>query len=201
MWDTGFQDTGKLYIYEPPVPFWSNTENLIYGSVISSGVSDWFEYFFGEYVVREDVHMYMGQVPYEGILKINIVGESGVDVTCGAVILGRAQDLGHTQFGVSVGMLDFSQRITDDLGRTTVSQGYWAKTNELDLYLPNSSVDAVYRKVTSIRGIPTAWLGNNEEYPDSSFESLVVYGIFKDFSITVEGPSHSWCNLSIEGLI
>ena len=201
MWDTGYQETGKLYVYEPPVPYWSYTEELIYGAVSAVGISDWFEYFFGELVVREDIYMYMGQVPFEGTLKISVVGQTGVDVTCGAVILGRSQDLGKTQFGVSVGMLDFSQRVTDDLGRTTVSQGYWAKTNEIDLYLPNYMVDSVYKKVTSIRGIPTAWIGNNEEYPDTSFESLLVYGIFKDFSITVDGPSHSWCNLSIEGLI
>jgi len=132
---------------------------------------------------------------------LKLVGETGVDVTCGAVVLGRSQDLGKTQFGASIGMLDFSQRTTDDYGRTTITQGAWAKTNDLTLYLPNNKVDSVYRKVTSLRSVPTAWVANNEEYDSSQFESFLVYGIFKDFSVTVAGPSHSWCDLNIEGLI
>jgi hypothetical protein len=201
MWDTGSLNTGKVYAYHPPVPYWSDAQELIYGSLSSLEISDWFEYFFGEFSVKEDIHFSMGNVPYDGLLLLKIIGETGVDVTCGTVVLGRSQDLGKTQFGASIGMLDFSQRTTDDYGRTTITQGNWAKTNDLTLYLPNNKVDSVYRKVTSIRSIPTAWIANNEEYDDNQFESFLVYGIFKDFSVTVAGPSHSWCDLNIEGLI
>jgi hypothetical protein len=193
-----FTSDGRVYGYFAPRPFWRSVHDLAYGSAVASGISDWYEYFFGEYAYKEDIFDEMSVVAYEGLLKINIIAETGTNAECGAVIVGRSQLLGSTQYGVSVGMLDFSYRDTDDQGRATVVPGYWAKTNSMTLYLDNTKVDSVYTSLVSIRGVPTAWIGNND---GTSYESLVVYGIFKDFSITVEGPSHSWCDLTIEGLI
>ena len=186
-----------LWDYNETNILWQYSINLNYGSTIVSSISDWFEYFFGEYSPMEDFNIVFGAVAYDAVLNIVITANAGSTAKCGNCVIGRGYELGGTQFGVKAGMVDFSVKTTDDLGRTTLTQGYFAKRNTLHLWVENSKIDYVYKLITSLRGVPTAWLGNED---NTSFESLVVYGTFKDFGITVDGPTHSWCDLEIEGL-
>lgn len=182
------------------VEVWSTTVDLIYGSLLVAGMSDWYEYFFGEPTRREDAAVDIGLQIYEGVLEVTISTDvMGEEVRCGNVVIGRSYELGDTQFGVSAGIRDFSYRDTDDKGRTIVTPGYWAKKSSMTLYTPNYIVDSVYKKLVSLRGIPTAWIGNNSGY--DQFEALNIFGIYGEFEVTVRGPSHSYCELSIEGLI
>lgn len=177
---------------------WSTSVDLTYGSALVAQISDWYEYFFGEYTFKEDATSDIGVITYDGVLTVTIEARVDAGAACGNLITGRVYDLGDTQFGASAGLKDFSYRDTDDSGRTIVTEGYWAKRNQVNLYIPNYLVDAVYRRLVSLRGTPTAWIGNNT---DTSYEALIVYGLYTDFSVTVEGPSHSYCDLTIEGLI
>jgi len=43
-------------------------------------------------------------------------------------------------------------------------------------------------------GTPVLWIGSE------SFESLTVYGFYKEFSIDLAYPTVSYCSLTIEGL-
>lgn len=95
-------------------------------------------------------------------------------------------------------MVDFSYRDEDESGRVKITQGYWAKRNSLSLSIENINIDTIYKTLTSLRGIPTAWIASNE---DTGLEAFFVYGIFKEFDITVPGPARSTINLDIEGLI
>lgn len=181
------------------VKLWDTTIDLAYGSSLAVQISDWYEYFFGEYDFKEDINQEFGAIIYEGVLKITITATTGEDAKCGMVVLGRALEVGHTQFGASAGITDFSYRDTDDQGRTIVTPGYWAKMNSLTLYLDNAIVDSVYKKLVSLRGVPTAWIGSNTAM--AQYEAFTIYGIFKDFSVNVQGPNNSYCDLTIEGLI
>ncbi len=186
-----------LYNEDQSEVYWNETKNLAYGSASVNWVADWYEYFFGEYNLQADLVAIFGVTTYSGVLKIRITAESGDAVACGNVIVGRVLNLGATQYGVGVGMVDFSVRTTDELGRTTIEQGYWAKRNTVRIAVPNDLLDAMYGKLVKLRGIPTAWLANDGA---ADYESLVIFGIYKDFSLTVEGPTLTWGEMEIEGL-
>jgi len=177
--------------------YWSDTISLIYGNEFEGAIADWYEYFFGEYAAKEDVIVEIPVNVYEGILKITITADTGVDAECGHLVVGRGFYLGASQYGASVGIKDYSRKETDDSGRTTIEQGYWAKVNDITLYVQNTMINSVYRKLVGLRGTPTAWIGNNES---TSYEGLLVFGFYQNFDVTVAGPRHSWCNLQIEGL-
>lgn len=177
---------------------WSAVVDMVYGSSIIARISDWFEYFFGEFSLKEDAGMAMGAIIFEGVLGIKITAASGEDAKCGGVIHGRAFTIGTTRYGSTAGMQDFSQKTTDDAGRTTMTQGYWAKRNTHQVVVQNGYIDMVYKILTSLRGTPTAWIGNNS---GSAYETQVVYGVCVNFSIVFSGPVRSGCDLEIEGLI
>ena len=46
----------------------------------------------------------------------------------------------------------------------------------------------------ALRATPVLWIGSE------SFESLTVYGFYKEFSIDIAYPTVSYCSLTIEGL-
>ncbi|SDP77181.1 hypothetical protein [Desulforhopalus singaporensis] len=191
----GKEVTVSLWDATETTKYWEETVDLIYGAAITQQISDWWEYFFGEYSPKEEIALESSVSTYDGVLAITITAESGSDAECGNVVVGRLLNIGTTRNGAKAGILDFSSKETDDDGRTTITPGYWAKTSNLDILVKNIVVDSVYRKLSSLRGIPTAWVGVD------GYEMFLVYGVFRDFSITVSGNVNSWCSLEIEGLI
>lgn len=177
---------------------WSSEIDLVYGAAIVSGISDWYEYFFGEFSSREDASAQLDVVTYEGILRIRITADAGEQAKCGNIIPGRAYDIGIVTYGASAGIVDFSVKDTDDLGRVSISQGYWAKRNTVTLTVMNYKLDATYKVLAGLRGVPTAWSANNSGV---EYESFVIFGIFTDFEITLSGHTKSVCTLEIEGLV
>lgn len=178
---------------------WSDSVSLVYGASVISSVSDWWEYFFGAYSVKTDVFKEIGVALSSGVLVVRIVGVTGTTVKCGTCVVGRKTVFGGTQYGLRIGLVDYSYKDEDqDTGLITVSQGYWAKRNEITFSVKNTYLDHVYRAMVSFRGIPTAWSANSDT---TNYEGLVVYGIFRDFEVTVPGPTISYCTMNIEGFI
>lgn len=183
---------------------WSTSIDMIYGSAILASISDWFEYFFGEYSLKEEVSQQIGYIIESAVLEIIIYSpieyvsgtpEASHYAKCGNVVVGRCLEIGEPQYGAKAGLLDFSQKETDDDGRTKIIEGYWSKTNETTILIDNGQFDYIFKRLISLRAKPTAWIVT------SKYEAFIVYGIYRDFSMLMEGYSYSWCNLEIEGLI
>lgn len=178
---------------------WSGEIDLIYGSPTVAQISDWYEYFFGEFSAQKDATSDIGVITYAGVLRIKITAETGLTAKCGNVIVGRAFDIGTTQYDAKAGMVDFSDIATDKkTGRMKVVQGPWAKRNSVKLRIENYKLDAIYKLLTTLRGVPTAWDANNSGI---KYESFVVFGLFKDFDIIYSNDRRSWCELEIKGII
>lgn len=174
---------------------WTEEYDLVSSAAGIVNIVDWYEYFFGEFTLRSELIIVVGAITFQGVIEVLIETAPGEIAACGNMVAGRIFEIGSTQFGLDLGMLDFSRYDTDDDGRTKVVPGYWSKKMEATVYLENSMVDSVHKRLSSLVGIPTAWIGSDD------YESSIVYGTFRDFGVTVEGPSHSFCRLEIEGLI
>lgn len=179
------------------VQHWGETFDLVYSSALIAQISNWWEYFFGDSDAKTECSAVIPILFPDAVLKIKVIAEAGTSAECGNVVIGRGFDIGEVQYGARAGILDFSTRETDDVGRTTLVQGYWSKRNELTLRIPNYRIDWVYRLLSQMRGVATAWIG----VENGSYEALIVYGAYREFDITVAGPLYSWCQLDIEGLI
>lgn len=176
---------------------YEETVNLVYGSAIVDSVSDWWEYFFGEYAAAEDWWFDFGVSQDASLLEIIITAFSGDDAECGQCIPGRIVTLGTTEYGSSMGLEDYSIKDTDEDGLISITEGYWAKLADYSILIDNSKLNYIYKQIASLRATPTAWLATE----CSDFRLFLVYGVFRDLSIDVSGSIYSNATLQIEGLI
>lgn len=157
-------------------------------------IENWYDYFFAEsfrateLVVRDIPSLVGANLT---ITVTNLYGNAQV----GTFIFGNASSIGATQYGARAGITDYSRKSTDEFGRTTIVERAFSKTMDVNLWVQSSAVDAVTAKLNTLRATPCLWVGSGGNY-----ETLTVYGFYKDYSIDIAYPTYSVISLQIEGL-
>lgn len=177
------------------VKFVPKYESVTLGSI---EIADYWYYFFGSVLYLSDILWYY---PSYGDATLRIkISNSASNAECGLVVLGGSYDFGFTQWQPTIGIIDYSIKTTDSLGRTTLSQGDFANRIDAEVQLEtNSSVDSVKKRLTLIRGTPALWDFNNDDV-DKTFESLILYGYYEKFDEIISNWTDSICIIRINGL-
>jgi hypothetical protein len=164
-------------------------------NVGGTAIDNWFSWFF-EPVGRKSSLLFLDVPVYEaGIITVTMTRDNPADlVSCGALLFGRQFTIGETEHGADIGIIDYSRKETDQFGVTSVVERAFAKRMTARVVMPTSAIDDVARNLAALRASPVLWLGSE------SFESLTVYGFYKEFSIDLAYPTISYCSLTIEGL-
>lgn len=162
-----------------------------------SGVVDWLTYFLNPFDYRNDFIVYF-PFYYTSKIKVVLDGQSGT-AKIGQLVTGKSVDIGLTKYDIEMAIIDYSRKVTDEFGRTTLSQGKWAKKVSAEMHITNDRFDYLYKYFSRLRAVPCVFDFNNDDMSD--FESLIIYGIYKDFAQIIPYPQDSECKLEIEGLI
>ncbi len=125
-----------------------------------------------------------------GLVTVTITGSA---VAIGTLLVGTIAMLGVTEASPTAAITDFSRKVVDDFGDVTIVERAWAKRMTANALIRTDAVDQVAGRITAVRAQPSLWIGQK------GFDSLTVYGFFKEFSIEV-GEVVSKLSLSIEGL-
>jgi hypothetical protein len=158
------------------------------------GVYDWSTYFLAPIVAEDDV-IVTGLPPYVGqVLTINITGSGSVAI--GNVAMGGLVSLGLLEYNPTIGIIDYSVKTTDQFGNVVVTKRAYSKRFGGSFIVENDQVDSVASILASVRSTPVVWLGLG-----STYASLIVWGFFKDFEITLAETTYSHCAITIEGLV
>jgi hypothetical protein len=107
---------------------------------------------------------------------------------------GTVIEIGETETAPTIAITDYSRKVTDDFGVTSVVKRGFARRLSVRVKTPTSAVDAVQRQLAALRATPAQWIA------DDSLASLSVRGFYKDFSIDFAAGTISYCSLTIEGL-
>lgn len=170
------------------VTVFSETVDLADASVLL----DWWMYFF-EPISPRTVAIIDGLPPFtDGQITISITG-TGV-LECGTLAVGALVELGEVLAGPGVGIIDYSYKATDAYGVTTVTERSYARKLDLQILMQAERVDYAVRQLAAIRATPVVWLA------DTIYESLILYGFYRDWGITISYPTHSLASLAVEGL-
>ena len=157
-------------------------------------IADWYQYFFEPSVQRGEV--VLSNLPPYANAHITVTVTSGGTAKCGAVNIGTFYELGGAQYGATVGILDFSKKITSATGVTSFSKGKYSKRVSVRLMLDNSQLNKVQRILSDLRATPCAWIMSDSQ----ALEPLNLLGFYRDFSIDVAYPTMSYCSIEIEGI-
>jgi hypothetical protein len=174
-------------------PVYSRTIDLE-GSIIL----DWYMYFFEPFEQLSEVVL-TDLPPYSGG-QITMTLSSGGNVAIGEFLVGTVYALGEMalEHGTTIGIIDYSRKDTDpDTGLTTFVQRAYSKRMSGQFLIENGSISGVQKILSSIRSVPSVFIGSE----DTDYSALIVYGFYRDFSIDIAYPTHSFCRIEVEGLI
>jgi hypothetical protein len=159
-------------------------------------ITDVYDWFFAEFEPLTDVVLtdLPGQYP-SGELKLTITS-SGADAAIGAFKPGTLHNIGDTQYGATVGILDFSKKDRDVFGRVSVLERDYSKRASFSVMTEKLGFNRIFRLLASLRATPCVYIGTEE----FGYEPLLVYGFYRDFSIDVAYPTHHLCSLEVEGM-
>jgi hypothetical protein len=155
----------------------------------------WYDYFFSP-ITYADSFVHLGWAYQPGaLLKITFTGGTGMSV--GTLVFGKTVNLGSTQWGLGMGITDYSTKETDEYGATTIIERVYAKKMDCDLFFEHLYLREIYKFLASVRATPIVWVGSEE----STWDTTIVYGFYKDFNIILQDYGGCFCSLEIEGLI
>lgn len=172
-------------------------EGVVYdqteGLVSSSGITDYFAYFFEPIARKSDV-VFEGLPPYANAQVAVTLSETGQTVACGALIVGLSKDLGGTQYGASLGIVDYSVKQQDSFGNYSIVERAFSRKASFSVVVENGVVDQLMTLLSGYRATPILYLGS------SSFAASAVFGFYKDFSTVISFPDVSILSIELEGL-
>lgn len=174
-------------------PVYSRTVDLE-GSIIL----DWYMYFFEPFEQLSEV--VLTDLPPYSNGQITMTLSSGGNVAIGELLVGTVYALGEMalEHGATIGIIDYSRKDTDpDTGLTTFVQRAYSKRMSGQFLIENGSISGVQKILSGVRAVPSVYIGSE----DTDYAALIVYGFYRDFSIDIAYPTHSFCRIEVEGLI
>lgn len=168
--------------------------NQTFSGVSSSGIQNWYAYFIEPIVRKTDMLIDSLPLYANTTITVTISGGTGNTVLCGLCYLGSALNAGGTQYGMRLGIQDYSRITKDDYGNRSFSEGNYNRTVNLTTYVDNNSVDALHDLLSKYRATAVAYIGSEH------FGASFVFGKYSDFNVEIAYPQVSLCSIQIEGL-
>jgi len=172
------------------------SEGIVYQrtvSLVDAGVSNWYEWFFSP--VGRQTDFVLLDLPAYGGASLSVTVENNTETAaCGHLVMGRQADIGVALYGTSVGITDYSRKEVDPFGNAMVVERAFSKRAEFDVAVDTPRVSVVQRLLAAIRSRPVVWIGAQ------GYESTVLFGYYRDFQISISGPTVSDATITVEGL-
>lgn len=157
-------------------------------------IQNWYDYFYTDSF--RTTELIIKDIPaITGSTYTVTITNSAANVSIGTFIYGNFTEIGNTQYGANVGIVDYSKKSVDEFGIATLVKRTFSKKVDLRIYVENTSVDAVCSKLNSLRATNCLWAGSTGVY-----ESLTVFGFYKDYAIDISYPTYSILSIQVEGL-
>ena len=175
------------------------TEGEVYNKTISlldnRNIVDWYTYFFEEQVQREQAQ-FLDLPPYLGSdVEVTVTANSGEDTELGQLVLGFLSGIGLTTYGTSISIEDYSRKEVDAFGNFIIVQRDYAQLADFDVQFETRNARKIQRTLADFRATPIVYVGSE----DTSY-GTTIYGFYRRFDLTLEGPSLSFGAIEVEGL-
>lgn len=173
--------------------------NVIYSNTVvldGTMITSFYDWFYEDFAQLTD--LVLTDLPVHFVsneLTVSITGSS--TVSCGVCHMGEVLDIGRTQAGAQVGIVDYSRKSVDAFGNYSITQRAFSKRSDIKLLTDAGQFNRIFRALSGIRSTPCIYIATGAP----GFEPLIIYGFYRDFSIDVAYSENHLCNLSIEGLI
>lgn len=149
----------------------------------------WWSWFFGR---RTDpISSHFDDLPSfaDSVITVDFAGLSNMAV--GSLLVGTVSRWGFgIQYGMSMGIRDYSIKQTNEWGDTILTQRSYADKDKLSLTVLRSEIKPLRSYLAGIRAMPCLWIT-----PDD-----ILYGYYQDFEILIAYSTVCDCDITLEGL-
>lgn len=120
--------------------------------------------------------------------------EPGGNPALGVFVVGRMFDLGEAQYGLGLGLLDFSVKEPDDYGGFELLERAYSQTGSFPIWVNNQRFDSVIEFLNRIRATPVVFVGSE------LYSSTFIYGFLQEYNQELAGQRYSVLSLDVNGL-
>jgi hypothetical protein len=160
-------------------------------AIDNSGIANWFDWYFSPIVPKPAGTLTDLPLYGSATVRIRITGA----FTLGELVLGSLTEIGTTGYGTQISIIDFSRKDRDTFGNAIVIRRAFANLVTYAVKVQTARVGYARDILADRRATPTVFIGS-DNHP-----ATVVFGFYRDFTITLAGPSSSDCSIEVEGLI
>lgn len=173
-----------------------NTVYTASADLLKRPTSGWYDYFFGAFRYQQEFARF-DLPPYTGaVITITLTRANG-NVTCGGVVVGSSVYLGRTLHEAESDALNFSKIDRDDFGTATLVPRRSVPRTVQTLRCKKSDVDRILQLRDDLNAVPALWSGLDDQ--DSGyFSALLIVGVYKRFTITMDQPEDALISLELE---
>ncbi len=161
----------------------------------TSDATNWYQYFFSPITYKNSTVLFNLPPTATPYVTITLTGSN---IECGGVALGLKEDIGILQRGATNDVINFSKVDRDVFGNATLIQRRNVPKTSQTLLLPAANLDSVRRLRDSLNGTTAVWVGLDDLPDQYYFESLLIVGFYKQFSISIDNPAYVTVSLELE---
>lgn len=179
------------------------TNQVLYSAsanlIANSGIQDFYAYLY-EPIVQATECLFDGiPLGFSATSLITVTFSSTGTTKVGGVVFGLSKDIGYTEWGAKVGIIDYSVKTRDTFGNYTITPRAFSKRGDFTVQVPTGQVDTLQSLLAQYRSTPIVYIGSNSGNV-TKFNSTMIYGFYKDFDINIAYNAFSVCSMTIEGL-
>lgn len=159
-------------------------------------VFDWYDYYFNAFSTRPTLAVF-DLPPYStAVITITLTGSGSIE--CGACVLGAHQYIGDVNYEAESDVLNFSTVTRDFAGNTAVMvQRRNVPRTIQQISVSKTRLNSIRALRDSLSGTPAVWSALDDDTEDY-FDSFLIIGFYKKFSINAKHPETAIISLELE---
>lgn len=176
----------------------SSMAAVIYSKVVTlteRETTTWYQYFFNKITTKSSLVLFDLPVISTPYITVTM---SGTSIECGGLAVGMQEYIGIVQRGATNDVINFSRVDRDVFGNATLVQRRNVPKTTQTLLLEASYLDRVRKLRDSLNGTTAVWVGLDDIQNQFYFESLLIVGFYRNFSINIDNPALVVINLELE---
>lgn len=158
------------------------------------GISGWYDYYLND-IEYKSLAVELTLPAYKNATTQIIISQLGGVAKLGNVVVGKQYYLGELLIGGDMGMVSYSRKVVDEFGNYTVTKRANAKRSNVLINMETARVDRNKEALESLDSTLTLLVTGDY------YDSLTVFGFYKDFIIGIQSPPYTECNIQFEGVI
>ncbi len=159
-------------------------------------VYDWWTYFTTQFVPKKSLVLDTLPAGYSD-MKVIVYFLGSPDIEVGSFILGTSTYIGMLQQGSELDVVNFSTMERDLFGNATLVPRRSISSLKGELFIPKEIYEDVMNIKEELDAIPALWVGI-EDIEDNYYQSLLLFGIYRDFNFKLDNPIGVVANLELE---